>query len=457
MENLNLIDTFSEFKEYKSIERETLMRILEDVFRSLIVKKYGSDENVDIIVNIDKGDLEIWRNREIVEDGSVEDENMEIAYSEAIKVEPDFEIGEELSEEIRLEDFGRRDILVIEQSLKAKIQDYERANVYAKYKDKVGEIIVGEVYQSWRRGVLVIDEDGIELVLPRTEQIPADSYRKGDTIKAVVLKVEMINGVPQITLSRVAPIFLERLLEQEVPEIYDGLITVKEIVRQPGERAKVAVESYDDRIDPVGACVGMRGSRIHGIVRELRNENIDIINYTTNPELYITRSLSPAKVTSIGLDAENRRAEVYMAAEEVSLAIGRGGHNIKLAGRLTGYLIDIFRDSDKDYDDVRLEQFIDEIDEWVIDVLKEKGFDTAKNVLALSFDELVQRTDLEDETIRFVISVFEKEFEEDKHGETAEIAKEEPENEELEELVEEIKDEELDEKLDDEISEEEEE
>ncbi|MFV0598560.1 MAG: transcription termination factor NusA [Bacteroidales bacterium] len=411
MENLNLIDTFSEFKEFKNIERETLMRILEDVFMTLMLKKYGSDENFSVIVNIDKGDLEIWRNRLIVEDGAVEDENTQVSYSEAIKIEPDFEIGEELSEEIKFADFGRRDILAIRQNLAAKIQDYERANIFTKYKEKVGEIVVCEVYQVWKREIMVLDEEGIELTMPKSEQIPSDFYRKGDTIKAVVLKVEMRNGVPQITISRTSPVFLERLLEQEVIEIYDGLITIKDIVREPGERAKVAVESYDDRIDPVGACVGIKGSRIHGIVRELRNENIDVINYTPNTELYITRALNPAKVTSINIDLENQRAEVFMPTDQVSLAIGKGGANIKLASKLTKFEIDVYSDTDLNYEDVDLNEFTDEIEEWVIEELKAIGCDTAKDVLAISKEELVERTDLEEETIEDVLKTLKAEFE----------------------------------------------
>ncbi|HBN06800.1 MAG TPA: transcription termination/antitermination protein NusA [Bacteroidales bacterium] len=411
MENLNLIDTFSEFKEFKNIERETLMRILEDVFKTLMLKKYGSDENFSVIVNIDKGDLEIWRNRLIVEDGAVEDENTQVSYSEAIKIEPDFEIGEELSEEIKFADFGRRDILAIRQNLAAKIQDYERANIFTKYKEKVGEIVVCEVYQVWKREIMVLDEEGIELNLPKSEQIPSDFYRKGDTIKAVVLKVEMKNGVPQITISRTSPVFLERLLEQEVIEIYDGLITIKDIVREPGERAKVAVESYDDRIDPVGACVGIKGSRIHGIVRELRNENIDVINFTPNTELYITRALNPAKVTSINLDLDNQRAEVFMPTDQVSLAIGKGGANIKLASKLTKFEIDVYSDTDLNYEDVDLNEFTDEIEEWVIEELKAIGCDTAKDVLAISKEELVERTDLEEETIEDVLKTLKAEFE----------------------------------------------
>lgn len=411
MEHINLVETFSEFKEFKNIERETMMRILEDVFRSMLVKKYGSDENFDIIVNIDKGDLEIWRNRVIVEDGEVEDENTQIAYSEAIKIEPDFEVGEDVSEEIKMSDFGRREILTIRQNLIAKIQEYEKDNVYKKYKDKVGEIITGEVYQVWKKEIMVLDDEFIELVLPKSEQIPSDFFRKGDTIRAVVAKVEMRNNLPVIILSRTSPMFLERLFEMEVPEVYDGLITIRNIVRVPGERAKVAVESYDDRIDPVGACVGMKGSRIHGIVRELHNENIDVINYTTNPTLYIQRALSPAKITSINIDEENKRAEVYMKPDQVSLAIGKGGYNIKLASKLTGYEIDVYRDSETYYEDVDLSEFSDEIDEWIIDELKAIGCDTAKSVLELSVEELVSRTDLEEETIREVIRILKTEFE----------------------------------------------
>jgi N utilization substance protein A len=414
MEKLNLIDTFSEFKEFKNIDTETLMRILEDVFRGLLAKKYGTDKNIDIIVNVDKGDLEIWRNRTIVEDGKVEDENTQIAYSEAIKIEPDFEVGEELSEEIKFEDFGRRDILAIRQNLVGKIQDYERASIFTKYKEKVGEIIMCEVYQVWKKEIMVLDEDGIELTLPKTEQIPGDFFRKGDTIKAVVLKVEMKNSIPNIVISRVSPIFLERLFEQEVPEIYDGLITIKNAVRQPGERAKIAVESYDDRIDPVGACVGMKGSRIHGIVRELRNENIDVINYTPNAELYITRALSPAKVISVDVHEDTKKADVFMKPDQVSLAIGKGGYNIKLAGKLTGYEIDVYRDSDMDYeDDVDLQDFSDEIDQWIIDTLKGIGCDTARDVLAIPKEELEERTDLESETIDNVLKVLKAEFDEE--------------------------------------------
>ena len=411
MEHINLVETFSEFKEFKNIDRETMMRIIEDVFRHMLIKKYGSDENFNVIVNIDKGDLEIWRNREIVEDGDIEDENKQIAYSEAIKIEPDFEVGEEVSEEIRLMDFGRREILTIRQNLMSKIQEYEKDNIFKKYKEKIGEIITGEVYQVWKKEILVLDDEYIELTLPRSEQIPSDFYRKGDTIRAVVSKVDMRNNTPVIVLSRTSPAFLERLFESEVPEVYDGLITIRNIVRVPGERAKIAVESYDDRIDPVGACVGMKGSRIHGIVRELRNENIDVINFTNNPSLYITRALSPAKISSISINEGEKRADVYMKPDQVSLAIGKGGYNIKLASRLTGYEIDVYRDSDIDNEDVDLQEFSDEIDQWIIDELKAIGCDTARSVLGLSVDELVNRTDLEEETIREVIRILRAEFE----------------------------------------------
>lgn len=411
MEHINLVETFSEFKEFKNIDRETLMRIIEDIFRHMLTKIFGSDDNFDIIVNIDKGDLEIWRNREIVEDGAIEDDNTQIALSEAIKIEPDFEVGEEASEELKLEDFGRREILSIRQNLISKIQEYEKDNIYKKYMNKVGEIITGEVYQVWKKEILVLDDEYIELILPKSEQIPTDFYRKGDTIRAVVSKVEMRNNTPYIILSRTSPVFLERLFESEVPEVYDGLITIKNIVRVPGERAKIAVESYDDRIDPVGACVGMKGSRIHGIVRELKNENIDVINFTSNPELYIQRALSPAKISSIVIDNENNKAEVYLKPDQVSLAIGKGGYNIKLAGKLTGFEIDVYRESDTDNEDVDLQEFSDEIDQWIIDELKTIGCDTAKSVLDLEIDELVSRTDLEEETIKEVMRILKAEFE----------------------------------------------
>ncbi|MCX6241629.1 MAG: transcription termination factor NusA [Bacteroidetes bacterium] len=411
MEQLNLVETFSEFKEFKNIDRETMMRILEEVFKHMLTKRFGSADNFDIIVNIDKGDLEIWRNRSIVEDGKVEDENTQIAYSDAIKIEPDFEVGEELSEEIKLVDFGRREILAIRQNLISKIQEYEKNNIYLKYKDKIGEIIAGEVYQVWKKEILVLDDEGIELILPKSEQIPTDFYRKGDTIRAIVSKVEMKSNNPIIILSRTSEAFLERLFEAEVPEVFDGLIQIKKIVRVPGERAKIAVESYDDRIDPVGACVGMKGSRIHGIVRELKNENIDVINYTTNPSLYIQRALSPAKVSSIIITEEEKKADVYMRPDQVSLAIGKGGFNIRLAGRLTGYEIDVYRDTDVDNEDVDLLEFSDEIEQWIIDELKTIGCDTAKSVLDLDVAELVKRTDLEEETINEVIRILKAEFE----------------------------------------------
>ncbi len=411
MEHINLVETFSEFKEFKNIDRETMMRILEDVFKHMLAKKYGSADNFDIIVNIDKGDLEIWRNREIVEDGEVEEPNEQISLSEAIKIEPDFEVGEDVSEEIKMLDFGRREILSIRQNLISKIQEFEKDNVYKKYKERIGEIITGEVYQVWKKEILVLDDEYIELILPKSEQIPSDFYRKGDTIRAIVSKVEMKNSTPFIILSRTSSAFLERLFEAEVPEVYDGLITIKNIVRVPGERAKIAVESYDDRIDPVGACVGMKGSRIHGIVRELKNENIDVINFTSNSSLYISRALSPAKISSISLDDEKNKADVYMKPDQVSLAIGKGGFNIKLAGQLTGYEIDVYRDTDVDSEDVDLQEFSDEIDQWIIDELKNIGCDTAKSIIEISSEELVNRTDLEEETIKEVIRILTAEFE----------------------------------------------
>ena len=411
MEHINLVETFSEFKEFKNIDRETMMRILEDIFRHMLTKRFGSSDNCDIIVNIDKGDLEIWRNRTIVEDGEVEDENLQIAYSDAIKIEPDFEVGEEVSEEIKMLDFGRRDILSIRQNLISKIQEYEKDNVYRKYKERIGEIITGEVYQLWKKEILVLDDEGIELILPKSEQIPTDFYRKGDTIRAVVSRVEMKNNTPSIILSRTSPVFLERLFESEVPEVFDGLITIKNIVRVPGERAKIAVESYDDRIDPVGACVGMKGSRIHGIVRELKNENIDVINYTSNPSLYITRALSPAKISSINILEADKKAEVYLRPDQVSLAIGKGGYNIKLAGKLTGYEIDVYREADVDSEDVDLNEFADEIEGWIIDAFKAIGCDTAKSVLNLGVEDLVKRIDLEEETVKEVIRILKEEFE----------------------------------------------
>ena len=411
MENLKLTDTFSEFKELKSIDRATMMSVLEDVFRGMMIKMYGTDENFDIIVNIDKGDFEIWRNRTVVEDGEVEDENLHISLSEAKKIDTDYEVGEEVTDEVKLASFGRRAILALRQNLTSRILDLEKNNVYMKYKDRIGEIMTGDVYQVWKKEMLILDDEGNELILPKTEQIPTDFFKKGDTIRAVVVKVEMKNNTPLIILSRTSPVFLERLFELEVPEIFDGLITIKKIVRIPGERAKVAVESYDERIDPVGACVGMKGSRIHGIVRELRNENIDVINFTANTQLYIQRALSPAKITSIKIIEDDKRAEVYLKPNEVSLAIGKGGLNIKLASQLTGYEIDVFRDSEEDDEDVNIEEFADELEDWVIDELKAIGCDTAKSVLDLSVAELVKRTDLEEETIKEVMRILKAEFE----------------------------------------------
>ncbi len=412
MDNLNLIDTFSEFKELKNINRATMISVLEDVFRSILIKKFGTDENFDIIINIDKGDFEIWRNRNVVDDGEVEDPNLQISLSQARKIDEDFEVGEEVTDEVKLTDFGRRAILAVRQNLTSKILELEKDNLFSKYKEKIGDIITGEVYQIWKREILVLDDEGNELILPKNEQIPSDHFRKGDTVRAVVVKVELKNNNPLIQLSRTSPVFLERLFELEVPEIYDGLITIKKIVRVAGERAKVAVESYDDRIDPVGACVGMKGSRIHGIVRELKNENIDVINFTNNTQLYIQRSLNPAKVTSIKLDNEEKRAEVYLNPDEVSKAIGKGGLNIKLASQLTGYEIDVYRDTvDEDEEDVDLEEFADEIDSWILDEIKAIGCDTAKSVLELSPQELISRTDLEEETIHEVIKILKSEFE----------------------------------------------
>lgn len=411
MDTIKLTDTFSEFKEMKNIDRATMMNVLEDVFRGMLKKRFGTDENFDIIINIDKGDFEIWRNREVVEDSKLEDPNLQIPLSEAKKIDEDYEIGEEVTDEVKLKDFGRRAILSLRQNLTSKILELEKNNVYDKYKDRVGEIVVGEVYQIWKREILVLDDEGNELILPKGEQIPSDFFRKGDTLRAVVIKVEMKNNNPLIILSRTSPVFLERLFELEVPEIFDGLITIKKIVRVPGERAKVAVESYDERIDPVGACVGMKGSRIHGIVRELRNENIDVINFTNNMQLYIQRALSPAKITSIKLNEEEKRAEVYLKPSEVSLAIGKGGLNIRLASQLTGYEIDVYREGSEEEEDVNIEEFADEIDGWIIDELKAIGCDTAKSVLELSIEDLVKRTDLEEETIKEVRKILESEFE----------------------------------------------
>jgi N utilization substance protein A len=418
MDTAHLVESFSEFKEVKNIDRVTLLNILEEVIRNMIIKKYGDADNFDIILNVDKGDLEIWRNREIVDDEFAEDSfdydpNKHIALSEAHKIEPDFEIGEEITDAYKLEDFGRRSVQAMRQNLIAKINDLEKDNVFKKYQDRVGEILTGEVYQVWRKEILVLDDDGNELVLPKSEMIPSDFYKKGDTLRAVVLSAERKNSSLLITLSRTSPIFLEKLFEQEVPEIFDGIITIKKIVRQPGERAKVAVESYDDRIDPVGACVGMKGSRIHGIVRELRNENIDVINFTNNNALFIQRALNPAKITNIKLDDDRKTANVYLKADQVSLAIGKGGLNIKLAGKLTGYEIEVYReDVINDSEDVALDEFRDEIEDWIIDELKAIGCDTAKSVLELTKEDLVKRTDLEEETINHVLDILKSEFEE---------------------------------------------
>ena len=412
MENVNLIDTFSEFKELKNIDRPTMMSVLEDVFRGMLAKKYGSADNFDIIVNIDKGDFEIWRNREVVDDDQLTDPITQIPLSEAHKIDEDYEVGEEVSDEVKFLDFGRRAILALRQNLVARILDLEKNNIYIKYKDRIGDIVTGEVYQVWKRETLVLDDDGNELILPKPEQIPSDHFRKGDTIRAVVIRVEMKNNTPNIILSRTSPVFLERLFELEVPEIFDGLITIRKIVRVPGERAKVAVESYDERIDPVGACVGMKGSRIHGIVRELRNENIDVINYTSNIQLFISRALNPAKISSIKLIESDKKAEIYLKPSEVPLAIGKGGLNIKLAGQLTGYDIEVYREPDnEDEEDVSLDEFADEIEGWIIDELKAIGCDTARSVLRLTVHDLVKRTDLEEETIKEVVNVLRSEFE----------------------------------------------
>ncbi len=410
MENINLIDTFAEFKELKNIDRVTMMSVLEEAFRSVLVRQYETDENFDIIINIDKGDFEIWRNRTVVADDELEDPNLEITLTEALKIDEDYEVGEEVTDEVKLVDFGRRAILNLRQNLASKILELEKDHIYGKYKNKIGDIVTGEVYQVWKKEILILDDEGNELILPKTEQIPSDYFRKGDNVRAIVYKVELRNNNPLIILSRTAPAFLERLFELEIPEIFDGLITIKKIVRVPGERAKVAVESYDERIDPVGACVGMKGSRIHGIVRELRNENIDVINYSANLQLFIKRALNPAKINSIKILEENKRAEVYLKPEEVSLAIGKGGLNIRLASQLTGYEIDVYREMEADDEDVNLDEFADEIESWVIDALKAIGCDTAKNVLNIPKKELVKRTDLEEETIDDVIKVLSSEF-----------------------------------------------
>jgi len=414
MEGLNLISTFAEFKELKSIDRPTMMSVLEDVFRTQLEKMYGEDANFDIIINIDKGDFEIWRSRQVVE--TVENPATEISLEEMKTIDDSYEVGEDYTEKVELSSFGRRAILNLRQNLSGRIMDIEKANLYNNYRDRVGEVIVGEVYQSWKKEVLVMDENGNELVLPKAEQIPTDHFRKGETVKAVIISVEMRNNTPVITLSRTAPVFLERLFEQEVPEIFDGLITIKKVVRIPGERAKVAVESYDERIDPVGACVGVKGSRIHGIVRELRNENIDIINWTSNKQLLIQRALSPAKISSMEFNEAAKSVNVYLKPSEVSLAIGKGGSNIKLAGMLADYDIEAYREVDEDEqldeEDVMLEEFNDEIEGWIIEQLKSIGLDTAKSVLALPVDEIARRSDLEEETVEDVQKVLRAEFEE---------------------------------------------
>ncbi|WP_010228126.1 transcription termination factor NusA [Gillisia marina] len=409
MENIALIESFSEFKDDKLIDRVTLMAILEDVFRSALKKKYGEDDNFDIIVNPDKGDLEIWRNRVVVADGEVEDPNQEISLAEARRIEPDFEVGEDVSEEVKLMDLGRRSILALRQNLIAKIHEHDNTNIYKQFKELEGEIYTAEVHHIRHRAIILLDDEGNEIILPKDRQIPSDFFRKGENVRGIIESVELKGSKPQIIMSRTAPVFLEKLFEQEIPEVFDGLITVKKVVRIPGEKAKVAVDSYDDRIDPVGACVGMKGSRIHSIVRELGNENIDVINYTNNDQLFITRALSPAKIVSIKLNDETKHAEVILKPEEVSKAIGRGGHNIRLAGQLTGYEIDVFRDGGEE--DVELKEFSDEIEDWVIAEFAKIGLDTAKSILEQDVNDLVRRTDLEEETVLQVIQVLRNEFE----------------------------------------------
>ncbi len=409
MDNLNLISNFAEFKELKNIDKSTMIGVLEDVFRHALQKQYETDENFDVIINPEKGDLEIWRNRTVVADDEVENPNMQISVSEAKQIDSTYEVGDEYADEIKLNSFGRRTVLSLRQNLASRILDLEKANLYEKYSEKVGEIITGEVYQVWKKEVLVLDDENNELLLPKSEQIPSDFFRKGDTIRAIVSRVEMINGTPKIILSRTANEFLERLFEQEVPEIFDGLITIKKIVRIPGERAKVAVESYDDRIDPVGACVGVKGSRIYSVVKELRNENIDVVNFTTNTQLMIQRALNPAKISTITIDEESKTASVYLKPDQVSLAIGKGGLNIRLAKMLTGYDVDVYREVEEE--DVDLKEFADEIEPWIIDALKEIGCDTAKSVIALPIDELARRADLEEDTAKEVVAILRAEFE----------------------------------------------
>ena len=409
----SMIDTFREFKETKNIDRTTLVSVLEESFRNVLARIFGSDENFDVIVNPDKGDFEIYRNRVVVADGEVEDENKEITLTEARKIEPDYEVGEDVSEKVDFNKFGRRAILTLRQTLASKILELEHDSLYNKYKDRVGQVISGEVYQVWKREALIVDDENNELMLPKTEQIPGDMYRKGETVRAVILRVDNDNNNPKIILSRTAPIFLQRLLEAEVPEIADGLVAIRRIARLPGERAKIAVESFDERIDPVGACVGVKGSRVHGIVRELCNENLDVINYSSNTKLFIQRALAPANITSVNIDEENKKAEVFLKPEEVSLAIGRGGMNIKLASMLTEYTIDVFREVDENEadEDIYLDEFSDEIDQWVIDAIKGIGYDTAKQVLNAPRDMIVEKADLEEETVDNVLKVLRAEFE----------------------------------------------
>jgi len=410
-ENVNLIDTFAEFKELKNIDRSTMISILEESFRSVISKMFGSDENYDVIINPDKGDCEIFRSRTVVTDDELKDPNLEITLTDAKKIEEDYEVGEDVTDQVDFLSFGRRAVLNLRQTLASKILDIQKDSLFSRYTEMVGQVVTGEVYQVWKKEILLLDDEGNEMLLPKTEQIPSDFYRKGEVVRAVVDKVDNKNNNPKIYLSRTSPLFLERLFELEVPEIHDGLITIKKIARLPGERAKIAVESYDDRIDPVGACVGVKGTRIHGIVRELRNENIDVINYTSNLGLFVARALSPAKITSIEFDHENKKASVYLKPEEVSLAIGKGGSNIKLATILCGYTIDVFRDDQTlDSEDIYLDEFSDEIDKWIIDALKSIGCDTAKSVLAISREELIRRTDLEEETIDDVLKILHDEF-----------------------------------------------
>jgi len=412
VETISLIDTFSEFKELKNIDRLTMVSVLEESFRNVLAKMFGTDENYDVIINPDKGDFEIWRNRQIVEDDALEDENLQIRLTEAKKIDADFEVGEDVTDEVHFADFGRRAVLNLRQTLASKILELQKDSLYNRFVERIGQIVSAEVYQIWKKEILLLDDEGNEMLLPKTEQIPSDFYRKGESVRAVVERVENKSNNPKIILSRTSPVFLERLFELEVPEIHEGLILIKKVARIPGERAKVAVESYDERIDPVGACVGVKGARIHGIVRELRNENIDVINYTSNINLFIQRSLSPAKISSIRLDEANKKAEVFLKPEEVSLAIGKGGMNIKLASMLTGFVIDVFRETDDiEDDDIYLDEFKDEIDAWVIEALKKLGCDTARNVLAIPREDLIEKADLEETTVDEVLGILRAEFE----------------------------------------------